>query len=101
MNIKAPLSINTNNISTPGNRSRVKSDYSQDENKNILPIKLESDLKFLHFFETGSSNLHLLDLSLPHNIRKETIALNNFIVPSFHASIMFPQGYLFISGGIL
>lgn len=70
MNIKTPMSVNTHNISTPVHRSRAKSDYLYDEGKDILPIRLESDLKFLHFFETGSYNLHLLDLSSPQNIRK-------------------------------
>lgn len=58
-------------------------------------------MKFLHFFETNSSNLHLIDLSSSPNIHRQIIPLPNYIVPAFHASIMFVHGYIFISGGNL
>ena len=40
----------------------------------------------LHFFEAGSSNLHLIDL--PSMNRRHITLNSNFIVPHFHNSIL-------------
>jgi hypothetical protein len=100
LNVSRALTTNLNTLNTPSTKSRSKTDTAASEGG--IHMKMESDLKYLHFFETGSSNLHLIDISNPRSISKEKVPLpNTYVVPSFHASLLTSQGHIFISGGIV
>lgn len=87
-------------MTTPINKNKGKGQFSF-QGKDAVNLTMEADLKLLHFFESSSSFLHLLEVNSTNSIKREKIHLNGYEVPSFHASILIPQGYIFISGGII
>ena len=48
--------------------------------------------KLLHFFETGSNKLHLVSVESRKKGYERVIPISEFIVPSFHASVMSDNG---------
>lgn len=58
--------------------------------------------KILHFFETGSNHLHLISVENRRKGLSRTLTINEFVVPSFHASLISNSGdNIYLSGGII
>ena len=79
---------------------------SPAKDKKIMEIYTENSFTnepFLHFFETGSRNLHILMLDkISERVKWQIVRLNiMFNIPTFHKSIFLRNGAIFITGGSL
>jgi hypothetical protein len=69
-----------------------------------LPVEAEPQEgnRLLHFFETGSSRLHLVEVEGRKRGEGRVVTISEFIVPSFHASLVSQSGeFIYLSGGLV
>jgi hypothetical protein len=60
----------------------------------VLPLSAmpKGNGKMLHFFETGTNKLHLVSVDGRRKGSSKVIQIPEFVVPSFHASIISDNG---------
>jgi hypothetical protein len=100
------MNVSEASFSRPKYKGNVAEDSNEWDNSMTatLPQSAEpqESNRLLHFFETGSSRLHLIEVDGRKKGESRVVTINEFIVPSFHASLVSSSGeFIYLSGGLV